>query len=276
MCSAPGSEDGSDCLRTLLLQHHVVEAVNLGSGADRQGCALVHGGDLHIQHAVAGNAIGGLAPGHLHEASKRSRFEGQPELGWRGFGGRIREDTLSLGKLLAHVRNQTTRVAKGELVGHVMLDQIVVALHFLSCSHIGRCKDLAVWLDLNLVTRADPLVAISQRELVDTIIQGYEDCRAGAIQCHKAHHLVSAGCTNQSCGLVPHAHNGPYGPVVVHNRAAVKRIPAKNVLAILVRLHNLGLFLRRSLVDKLRGLGEVPQEVVSDDIDRELSIPEGI
>ena len=47
----------------------------------------------HVQHAVPGDAIRGLAPGHLNEASEGRSLEGQTQLGRRrlepGRGGGI-------------------------------------------------------------------------------------------------------------------------------------------------------------------------------------------
>ena len=56
-----------------------------------------------------------------------------------------------------------------------MLDEVVVPVHFLSRTHVGGCEDLALRFDLDLVTGADPLVAISQGELVDAIIERDEN-----------------------------------------------------------------------------------------------------
>ena len=46
-----------------------------------------------------------------------------------GLGGWIGEDALALGELLADIRHQTAGVAQGELVGHVVVDEVVVAFN---------------------------------------------------------------------------------------------------------------------------------------------------
>ena len=71
----------------------------------------------------------------------------------------------------------TTSVAQCELVGHVVIDQIVVSVHLLSRAHVGGSKDFALGFDLDLVAGADPLVAVSQGELVNAIIQRDEHLR---------------------------------------------------------------------------------------------------
>jgi len=44
---------------------------------------MVYLATAHVQHAVPGDAIGGLAPGHLNEASEGRSLEGQAQLGRR-------------------------------------------------------------------------------------------------------------------------------------------------------------------------------------------------
>lgn len=47
-------------------------------------------------------------------------------------GGRVGENSLSLGELLAYIRDQATSVAQGELVGHVVVDEVVITLNLVS------------------------------------------------------------------------------------------------------------------------------------------------
>jgi hypothetical protein len=56
-------------------------------------------------------------------------FIGGIRLPFPGLGGWIREDALPLGELLADIRHQTPSVAQGELVGHVVVDEVVVAFN---------------------------------------------------------------------------------------------------------------------------------------------------
>lgn len=41
----------------------------------------------------------------------------------------VGENALTLGELLAHIGHQTTSVAQGELVGHVVIDEVVVTFN---------------------------------------------------------------------------------------------------------------------------------------------------
>mmetsp|Transcript_109160 Transcript_109160/g.352405 ORF Transcript_109160/g.352405 Transcript_109160/m.352405 type:complete len:300 (+) Transcript_109160:96-995(+) len=262
--------------RGRLLQHRLVEAVHLVGRADGQCGALVHGLDLHVQHALAAHAVGGLAARHLHEPAEGRGLEGQPELCGRGLGRGVGEDALGLGELLADVGHEATRVAEGVAVRHVVVDELRVAVHLLCGAHVCRCEDLAVLLDLDLLAGADPLVPGAQGELVDAVVHGHEDGGAGPVERHEAHDLVAASGTQEARGLVPNAHNCAHSPVVINDGAAVERVPAEHVLAVRVGLHDLRLLLRGSLAHELAGLGEVPEEVVGDDVNGELPVPEGV
>mmetsp|Transcript_67951 Transcript_67951/g.210075 ORF Transcript_67951/g.210075 Transcript_67951/m.210075 type:complete len:402 (+) Transcript_67951:104-1309(+) len=259
-----------------LLQDGLVEALHLVGGADGEGGALVHRRYLHVQHAVAGDAVGGLAARHLHEPSEGSRLEGQPQLGGRGLGGWIGEDALLLCELLADIRHETAGVAEGVAVRHVVVDELGVALDLLRGAHVRRRKDLAVLADLDLLAGADPLVPRAQGELVDAVVHGHEDRGPRPVERHEAHDLVAARGADEARGLVPDAHNGAHGPVVVHDGAAVQGVPTEDVLPVRVCLHDFRLLLRGGLADELGGLGKIPEQVVRDDVHGQLAVAEGV
>mmetsp|Transcript_26395 Transcript_26395/g.73777 ORF Transcript_26395/g.73777 Transcript_26395/m.73777 type:complete len:251 (-) Transcript_26395:609-1361(-) len=233
------------------VEHHLVEAVHLDCGTDGQGSALIHSLNLHVQDTLACHAVGCLAARHLHQAAERRGLKGQAEFRRRGLGCRIGEDALSLGELLAHVWYQAAGIAKGVPVGHVVIDQLVVALNLLRGAHVRGRENLALFLDLDLLARADPLVAWAEGELVDAVVTGHEDRRPGPVKSHEAHDLVPASGPEEPCGLVPDADNRAHSPIIVHDGTAIKRIPAKHVLAIRVGLDDLGLLLGGGLADEL-------------------------
>mmetsp|Transcript_70984 Transcript_70984/g.152966 ORF Transcript_70984/g.152966 Transcript_70984/m.152966 type:complete len:436 (-) Transcript_70984:43-1350(-) len=273
--AAPVTAVGPHC-HPLLLEDHLVEAVHLLRRADGQGAALVHGLDLQVQDAVAAHAVRGLAAGHLHEAAEGGGLEGQAQLGGRGLGRGVGEDALQLGELLAHVRHEAAGVAEGVLVLHVVVQEVLVALDLLRGAHVRRREDLGLLLDHDLVAGADPLVARAEGELVDAVVQGHEAGGAGAVQDHEAHHLVAARGANEARRLVPDAHDGADRPVVVDDGAAVKRVPAEDVLAVRVGLHDHRLLLGGGLAHKLAALCEVPEQVVRDHVHGELRVAEGV
>ena len=53
-------EDSAKSSRSLL-EHDLVEAVDLVGGADAERGALVDARDLDVEHRAAGDAVGGLA-----------------------------------------------------------------------------------------------------------------------------------------------------------------------------------------------------------------------
>lgn len=68
-------------------------------------------------------------------------------------GGGVGENSLSLGELLAYIRDQTTSVAQGELVGHVVVDEVVITLNLVSSP---RQKDVARWWQHQISGRKEP------------------------------------------------------------------------------------------------------------------------
>lgn len=74
---------------------------------------------------------------YLHSSQPMNHHSIPPRL-----GGGVGENSLSLGELLAYIRDQATSVAQGELVGHVVVDEVVITLNLVSSP---RQKDVARW-----------------------------------------------------------------------------------------------------------------------------------
>ena len=72
---------------------------------------------------------------YLHSSQSTNHHSIPPRL-----GGGVGENSLSLGELLAYIWDQATSVAQGELVGHVVVDEVVITLNLVSSP---RQKDVA-------------------------------------------------------------------------------------------------------------------------------------
>mmetsp|Transcript_920 Transcript_920/g.2132 ORF Transcript_920/g.2132 Transcript_920/m.2132 type:complete len:446 (+) Transcript_920:94-1431(+) len=271
---------------------HLIEAVHLVGGADAESRALVDSGDGHIQDGAAGHAIRRLAAGLLDQEAEGRGLEGEAQLGRGALGGGVREDALALGELLVHVRHQATSVAQGELVIHVVVKQLLVALHLLGGAHVGRGEDLAVGADLDVEAAADPggkgairqLAALGGApvaELVHSVIQADQHGGARAVQGHEGGDLVATGGAQEAIGAgarlaAPDANHGAHSPIVVHNGRAVQRVPAHGVLAVGVAGLHLRLLLRGAIGNDLAVLASLPHDVVSNYVHGQLGVTEGV
>jgi hypothetical protein len=170
-----------------------------------------------------------------------------------------------------------------------VINKLLVSRYILSGTKIGRGEDLAVRLDLDVVTRADPRFpgsirkltsfrSTSVRELVGSIVECHKNSGTGPIDGNKRSYLVTSGSSNQSSLLGPNSNHGSYSPVVVNNGRSIKGIPTNSKLStsLLVSVTNLRIFLRSSLANHGRVLASLPHEIISNYIDRKLSITKGI
>jgi hypothetical protein len=170
-----------------------------------------------------------------------------------------------------------------------MVHESLVSRNILCSTEIGGRKDLAIGLNLDLVTRTDPrfpgsigkltsLRGTSIRELVGSIIEGNKDSGTGSVDGNKGSNLITSGSSDESSGLGPDSNHGSDGPVVIDDGGSIEGVPAYGELSfsLFIGVAYLGVFLGGSLADERGVLAWVPHEVISDDINRKLSISESI
>mmetsp|Transcript_14119 Transcript_14119/g.39008 ORF Transcript_14119/g.39008 Transcript_14119/m.39008 type:complete len:350 (-) Transcript_14119:284-1333(-) len=268
---------------------HFVESVNFVGRSNADGCTLVDGVDLDIQDGSTRNTIRGLASSLFNKESKRSGFEGQSELGWASLRSGVRENTLLLGELLVDIRDKTTRVSECVTVFHEMVNQLLVSGQVLGGTQVGRGKDLAVRADFDLASGADPWLKCSIRKLaslgsasiaefVSSIIKGNQNSGTGSVKSNQRSHLVTSLGANQTSALGPDSHHGPDGPVIVNDGRPIQRIPAHSEFSIatFINIAHDRILFGSTLTDDLGGLDGVPNEVVSNDVNRKLCVTEVI
>mmetsp|Transcript_15270 Transcript_15270/g.41016 ORF Transcript_15270/g.41016 Transcript_15270/m.41016 type:complete len:278 (-) Transcript_15270:526-1359(-) len=201
----------------LLAKHHLVEAVDLVGGANAERSALVDARDLHVEHGAASDTIRRLATCLLNKERKGSGLESKAELRGRVLGGWVGEDALLLGELLVHVGHEAAGVAEGVAVLHPVVEEALVAGEVLGRAHVGGREDLGVLADLDLGAGRDPLVALTESELVGAVIECDKDGSAGAIEGNEGGDLVTASRAQKASLLAPDADHGANSPVVVHD-----------------------------------------------------------
>mmetsp|Transcript_17190 Transcript_17190/g.53440 ORF Transcript_17190/g.53440 Transcript_17190/m.53440 type:complete len:268 (+) Transcript_17190:1064-1867(+) len=153
-----------------------------------------------------------------------------------------------------------------------MVDELLVAVNVLRCAEVGGREDLRLRRNLDVGARADPLVPLRERELGDAVVERDEHSRARAVQRDDGSDLVAASRADEAGALVPDANHRAHRPVVVHNRRAVERVPANDVLATRLDALDDRLLLGRRLLHELRVLAGLPHEVVGDHVDAELHV----
>merc|ERR1712232_1354806 len=115
-----------------------VESLDFVGGSKAQRSTLVDTGDFNIQDRVSGHTIGSKTSGLFDKESERSGFERQSELGRGLFGGRVGENTLTLGELLVNIRDKTSRVSKSVSVVHEVVNELLVSGNILCGTQVGR------------------------------------------------------------------------------------------------------------------------------------------
>jgi len=248
---------------------------------------LINTSDFDIQDGTSGNTIGCKTSGLLNKETERSGFESQSKLGRGLFGGRVGEDTLSLGELLVDVRDKTSGVSESVSVVHVVVNKLLVSGDILGGTQVGRGEDLAVFGDYDLALGADPWFPGSVRKLasfrgtsvgefVGTIIKGNQDSGTRSVKSNKGGDLVTSLSSQKTSALRPDSHHGTDGPVVVNNGGSIQRIPADGefTFATLIDVTDNRVFLGGTLSDDTRLLDGFPDESIGNHVNRKLCVSE--
>ena len=166
-----------------------------------------------------------------------------------------------------------------------MVDELLVSRKVLGGTEVGGGKDLAVGADLDVLARADPrlpgsvgklasLGGAAVSELVGSVVKGDKDGRPGSVEGNKGGDLVAAGGSNETSLLGPDSHHGSDGPVVVNDGGSIQGVPAHGELSVaaLVNIADDGVLLGGTLTDDGGLLDGLPDEVVGNDLLRELKM----
>mmetsp|Transcript_3255 Transcript_3255/g.6095 ORF Transcript_3255/g.6095 Transcript_3255/m.6095 type:complete len:285 (-) Transcript_3255:175-1029(-) len=249
--------------RCLILSNHpLIETINFIGRSNRKSSTLINSINLNIQYRSTRNSVRRLSSSLLHKKSERSSLKRKTKLRRRRRRGGVGKNALSLGKLLIHIGHKSSRITKGITISHVVVNELLVSWNILCCTEIGGGKDLAVRLDLDVGTGADPgfpssigkltsFGSTSIGELIGSIIKSDENGSTRSINRHEGGYLITSSCSKKSSRLWPDSNHSSYSPVVIHNGGSIKRIPADGELSfsLFISIANFGVFLRGSLAN---------------------------